>query len=95
MKARRVLGVLMLFLVLAIPGAAAQPATAPLFPNYGLDWFAVAGGGATLTSASYSVSGTVGQADAGGLTGPVYTLTGGFWSGALTPGWIYLPLIQR
>ena len=94
MKARRGLGVLVFLLVLAIP-AAAHPATAPLPPNYGLDWFTVAGGGGTLSSASYSVSGTVGQADAGILTGPVYTLTGGFWSGALAPGWIYLPLIRR
>ena len=94
MKTRCVLGVLMLLLVLAIP-AAAHPTTAPLPPNYGLDWFTVAGGGGTLSSASYTVSGTVGQADAGVLAGPVYTLTGGFWSGALAPGWLYLPLIRR
>jgi hypothetical protein len=94
MKARCVLEVLVLLLVLAIP-AAAHPATVPLPPNYGLDWFTVKGGGGTLSSASYTVSGTVGQADAGILIGPVYTLTGGFWNGILAPGWLYLPLIRR
>jgi len=49
--------------------------------NYSIDWFKVAGGGGTSTSAVYTVSGTIGQHDAGGpLTGGNYSLTGGFWA---------------
>ena len=49
--------------------------------QYSIDWYKVAGGGGTSTGSVYSVSGTLGQHDAGGpLTGGNYSLTGGFWS---------------
>jgi hypothetical protein len=49
--------------------------------TYSIDWYKVAGGGGTSTGNVYSVSGTIGQADAGGpLTGGNYSLTGGFWA---------------
>ena len=53
--------------------------------TYSIDWFKVAGGGGasagTNGSSVYSVTGTIGQPDAGGaLTGGSYSLTGGFWS---------------
>ena len=49
--------------------------------NYSIDWYKVAGGGGTSTGNVYSVSGTIGQHDAGGpMTGGLYSLTGGFWS---------------
>jgi hypothetical protein len=49
--------------------------------TYSIDWFKVAGGGGTSTSGQYSLSGTIGQHDAGGpLTGGNYSLTGGFWA---------------
>jgi hypothetical protein len=49
--------------------------------SYSIDWGKVAGGGGTSTGNVYSVSGTIGQADAGGpMTGGNYSLTGGFWS---------------
>lgn len=57
--------------------------------NYSIDWYTVDGGGGTSTGGVYSVSGTIGQPDAGGpLTGGAYSLTGGFWAiGAVqTPG---------
>ena len=57
--------------------------------NYSIDWFKVSGGGGTSTGGVYSVSGTIGQHDAGGpLTGGNYSLTGGFWSlyAVQTPG---------
>jgi hypothetical protein len=38
------------------------------------------GGGGTSTGGVYSVSGTIGQPDAGTMTGGPYTLVGGFWS---------------
>ena len=49
--------------------------------SYIIDWHKIAGGGGTSTSGAYSVSGTIGQHDAGGpMTGGNYSLTGGFWS---------------
>jgi hypothetical protein len=49
--------------------------------SYSIDWFKVAGGGGTSTNGQYSLSGTIGQQDAGGsLTGGSYSLTGGFWA---------------
>ena len=56
--------------------------------NYSIDWYKVAGGGGTSTGATYQVSGTIGQPDAGKLSGGNYTIDGGFWSIAAvqTPG---------
>jgi hypothetical protein len=58
--------------------------------SYSIDWYKIAGGGGTSTGATYSVSGTIGQPDAGGpMTGGNYSLTGGFWaliSVVQTPG---------
>jgi hypothetical protein len=49
--------------------------------QYTIDWFKIAGGGGTSTGATYQVTGTIGQPDAGGaMTGGNYSLTGGFWS---------------
>ena len=49
--------------------------------SYSIDWYKVSGGGGTSTGGVYSVSGTIGQHDAGGpMTGGSYSLTGGFWS---------------
>ena len=44
-----------------------------------LDWFSIDGGGSTSTGGVYSVSGTIGQPDAGTMSGGSYTLSGGFW----------------
>ena len=49
--------------------------------SYSIDWFTIDGGGGTSTGGVYSVSGTIGQPDAGGpMTGGNYSVTGGFWS---------------
>jgi hypothetical protein len=49
--------------------------------SYSIDWYKIAGGGGTSTGATYQVSGTIGQPDAGGaMTGGSFSLTGGFWS---------------
>lgn len=37
------------------------------------------GGGGTTTGSIYSLGGTIGQFDAGKLSGGTYTLGGGFW----------------
>jgi hypothetical protein len=49
--------------------------------QYSIDWYKIAGGGGTSTGGTYTVSGTIGQHDAGGpMTGGNYSLTGGFWA---------------
>ncbi len=47
--------------------------------QYAVDWFTIDGGGGTSTNSQYSLSGTVGQPDAGPMSGGNYTLQGGFW----------------
>jgi hypothetical protein len=55
--------------------------SAAVAQNYSIDWHKVAGGGGTSTGGVYSVSGTIGQHDAGGpMTAGAYSLTGGFWA---------------
>jgi hypothetical protein len=49
--------------------------------QYSVDWYKIAAGGGASTGGVFSVSGTVGQPDAGGaMAGGNYSLTGGFWS---------------
>ena len=66
--------VMALAVVLAASAAGAQP--------YEIDWWTVDGGGAMNgTGGAYTLSGTIGQADAGGpYTGAPYMLHSGFWS---------------
>ena len=57
--------------------------------SYSINWYKVAGGGGSSTGGVYSVSGTIGQPDAGGpMTGGTFSLTGGFWAlyAVQTPG---------
>jgi len=59
--------------LLGCPSANAQ--------SYAIDWFTIDGGGGTSTGNVYSVSGTIGQPDAGGpLTNGQYAVIGGFWA---------------
>src|SRR5450432_1580392 len=56
---------------------------------HSVNWYKVSGGGGTSTVGVYSVSGTIGQHDAGGpMTGGGYSVTGGFWAlyAVQTPG---------
>ena len=49
--------------------------------SYSIDWFTIDGGGGTSTGGVYSVTGTIGQPDAGSpMTGGNFSVTGGFWS---------------
>jgi hypothetical protein len=50
--------------------------------EYDLSWWTVDGGGATFSSGGgYELGGTMGQPDAGRLSGGDFTLGGGFWGG--------------
>jgi len=66
------LGVSAVILLLGVSMAVAQ---------YSIDWSTIDGGGGTSTGGVYSVSGTIGQPDAGGpMTNSQYSVTGGFWA---------------
>src|SRR4051794_33098554 len=74
-------GCIAVFLAIASGVARAQ--------SYSIDWFTIDGGGGTSTGGVYSVSGTIGQPDAGHMSGGNYTLDGGFWgiiAAVQTPG---------
>lgn len=47
--------------------------------NYGISWYKIAGGGGSSTGGVYSVTGTIGQPDAGHLVGGNYAIDGGYW----------------
>jgi hypothetical protein len=47
--------------------------------NFSIDWFTIDGGGGHSTGGVYAVSGTIGQPDAGMMSGGNYALVGGFW----------------
>jgi hypothetical protein len=90
---RNLIAVIVLLLVLSI---GASLALAQSGGGYDLTWNTVDGGGAMFsTGGSYSLGGTIGQADAGEVSGGAYTLAGGFWSGVAVLFGIYLPLIMK
>jgi len=64
--------------------------------GYEIAWYTIDGGGAQdLTGGSYTLSGTVGQFDAGSQSGGgTYALAGGYWV-ELFGYRLYLPLILR
>ena len=63
--------------------------------TYTIDWYTFDGGGTMSASGgSYTLSGTIGQSDAGKLSGGAYTLNGGFWVDFFGNR-IMLPLIMR
>jgi len=64
--------------------------------GYDLTWNTIDDGGYTWSEGGgYALGGTVGQPDAGVLSGGGYTLAGGFWGGAAAPYRVYLPLVLR
>lgn len=72
--------------LVALVFGVAAPASAQ---SYSIDWFTIDGGGGTSTGGVYSVSGTIGQPDAGRMSGGNFTIDGGFWgviAAVQTPG---------
>lgn len=61
-----------------------------------IDWWTVDGGGGTASGGGYTVSGTVGQPEAGGVSsGGIYGVTGGFWGVGVAWDEVYLPYFGR
>lgn len=75
--------------IAAIAAASAGLALTASAQNYKIESSVIAGGGGTSTGGVYSVSGTIGQHDAGRLSGGNFTIEGGFWGMVIaiqTPG---------
>jgi len=67
------------FMIISL--AALVVASSACAQPYSVDWYKISGGGGTSTGGVHSVSGTIGQPDAGGpLTGGGYSFTGGVWA---------------
>src|SRR5829696_2437250 len=56
--------------------------------SFSIDWYTIDGGGGTSTGGGYSLTGSVGQPDAGTMSGGSFSLDGGFWAviAVQTPG---------
>lgn len=65
--------------------------------TYDLSWWTVDGGGYTFsTGGPYLLGGTIGQPDAGLMSGGAYSLSGGFWVGDVTgPYHVRLPIVLK
>jgi hypothetical protein len=69
----------------ALVALAILPAAAVASP-YDLSWFTIDGGGGDSSFGPYSVSGTIGQADASPvMTGGGFEVQGGYWVVAIAP----------
>jgi hypothetical protein len=99
MKQSRLIPVLpALAALLLFAGGIAAQGPAGSTAGYDLSWWTADGGGQIFsTGGGYSLGGTAGQPDAGLLTGPGYSLAGGFWSGGVAAGSyrVYLPVVLR
>jgi hypothetical protein len=65
--------------------------------SYSIDWSTIDGGGGASTGGVYTVTGTIGQPDAGAMSGGSFTLQGGFWgvvAAVQTPGAPYLTVTR-
>ncbi len=86
----------LIFSIGATALARSTEGAAPYGGGFSIDWWTVDGGGAMdSTSANFTLSGTIGQPDAGRVASPFYVLVGGFWGGAAVNYNVYLPLILK
>lgn len=71
-------------LLFALLGVLLVHSSVPVYANisdFELQWFSIDNGGTISSSGgSYTLSGTIGQPDAGVLDGGDYTIQGGFWN---------------
>ncbi|MGQ0722288.1 MAG: FlgD immunoglobulin-like domain containing protein [Candidatus Eiseniibacteriota bacterium] len=78
MKLRESSGLRVVPILAALVAGVAEHASA----QYALSWQTIDSGGVMQsTGGTYTLGGTIGQADAGALSGDVYMLAGGFWTG--------------
>src|SRR5258708_16849103 len=57
--------------------------------SFDISWYTIDGGGGASSGGTFSLTGTIGQPDAGHMAGGNFTLDGGFWgifAAVPTPG---------
>jgi len=69
------------FRIAALVAAAATLAAVGAGVDYDLSWYSIDGGGGTSYAVDLELSGTIGQPDAGVMSGGDFELSGGFWVG--------------
>lgn len=91
MKRILLLIALLSLLLLLLQTARAAPAA-----SYALDWWSADSGGGTSSGGAYTLSGTIGQADAATARGSDNALAGGFWA-RLLEAWqeLFLPFTTK
>jgi len=67
--------------LLTLAGALMILAIAPatFAQDFAINWYTIDGGGGFSAGGDFTLSGTIGQPDAGDLSGGDFTLRGGFW----------------
>jgi hypothetical protein len=98
LKRFAIIAAVALALILALNvrvGYAETTSAAPRTVGYEISWYTIDGGGAQdLSGGSYTLSGTIGQPDAGSQSGGAYQLNGGYWVDVF--GYrLYLPIILK
>jgi hypothetical protein len=95
MKHRKLWTILTLALLIAFLALNIRVGYAAPRDGYEIAWYTIDGGGAQdLSGGTYTLSGTIGQSDAGAQSGGSYTLASGYWV-ELFGYRLYLPLILR
>ena len=56
-------------------------ATPMLAQTFDMSWYTIDGGGGSSSGGVFVVNGTIGQPDAGAMSGGSFQLAGGFWNG--------------
>jgi hypothetical protein len=82
-------------LIVLVIAITAWPSFAQSGGGYDLTWSTIDGGGGTSSNSGYALAGTIGQAEAGVLSGGGYTLNSGFWPGSSNGYRVFLPLIIK
>ncbi len=97
MKLRIILAAMVLVaLVVIAPNGNTTLALAKPADTYTIAWYTIDGGGAmNLSGGTYTLSGAIGQPDAGSMSGGTYKLNGGFWGFLDSLSKLNLPLIVR
>ncbi len=94
-QGRIFLALAFLFLIALTTSHSIAPASAQIGGGYDLTWNTIDSGGYMFSmGGAYSLGGTIGQPDAGTVSGGAYTLTGGFWVD-VGGNRLYLPLIVK
>jgi hypothetical protein len=70
--------------LISILSIAAASAASPALAQLSISWSTIDGGGGTTSAGAYTVNATIGQPDAGVMSGGSLVLTGGFWGAAVS-----------